>query len=82
VLMISGADDPATPPWLGASQLPYLANARRILVPGGHNNATACLDSIAFLNDPRPRAIHASCAAEDKRPPFVTDLSSWLGPNG
>ncbi len=81
VLMISGGDDPATPPWLGASQLRYLPNARQIVVPGGgHNNETDCLDRvrIAFLNDPRPSAVRASCAAQEQRPPFVTNLSSWI----
>ncbi len=81
ILMISGADDPATPPELGASLLPYLPNARQIVVPnGGHNNGGPCLDRlrIAFLDDPRPRALDASCAAGQKRPPFVTDFAAWL----
>jgi pimeloyl-ACP methyl ester carboxylesterase len=81
VLMISGADDPATPPSLGAALLPGLPNARQIVVPnGGHNNSSPCLDRlrVAFLDDPRPRLLHASCAAGERRPPFVTDLRKWL----
>ncbi len=81
VLMISGADDPATPAWLGASQLPYLPDARQIIVPGGgHNNGSPCLTvlRLAFLADPRPAAVHATCAAHNARPPFVLDLRAWF----
>jgi pimeloyl-ACP methyl ester carboxylesterase len=81
VLMISGTDDPATPAWLGASQLPYLPNARQIMVPGGgHDNTSPCLTRVrlAFLDDPRPAAVSASCAAANQRPPFVLDLPAWF----
>jgi predicted metal-binding membrane protein/pimeloyl-ACP methyl ester carboxylesterase len=81
VLMISGSDDPATPPWLGARQLPYLSDARQILVPGGgHGSSSPCLTEIglAFLADPRPTAARASCAAANQRPPFVLDLARWF----
>ncbi|MEA2666553.1 MAG: hypothetical protein QOI11_3497 [Candidatus Eremiobacteraeota bacterium] len=81
ILMISGADDPATPPALGARLLPYLPNARQIVVPnGGHNNGGPCLERlrVAFLDDPRPRALQASCAAKQGRPPFVTDFRAWF----
>lgn len=80
VLMISGSADPATPPSLGASLLPYLPNARQIVVPnGGHNNGGPCLDRLraAFLDDPRPRALQASCAGKHARPPFATDFAAW-----
>ncbi len=80
VLMISGSADPATPPSLGAALLPYLSNGRQIVVPnGGHNNGGPCLDRlrVAFLDDPRPRALQASCAAKQARPPFVTDFAAW-----
>lgn len=81
ILMISGADDPATPPALGTRLLRYLPNARQIVVPnGGHNNGGPCLDRlrVAFLDDPRPRALQASCAAQQGRPPFVTDFRAWF----
>lgn len=81
VLMISGSDDPATPPSLGARQLPYLANARQIIVPGGaHGSSSPCLTEIglAFLADPRPAAVRASCAGASGRPPFVLDLARWF----
>jgi pimeloyl-ACP methyl ester carboxylesterase len=80
VLMISGSDDPATPAWLGARQLPYLPNGRQIVIAGGaHGSYSACLTqiSLAFL-DPRPRAIRASCVVQESRPPFVTDVGAWL----
>jgi pimeloyl-ACP methyl ester carboxylesterase len=81
VLMISGSDDPATPPWLGARQLPYLPNGRQIVVPGGaHGSHSACLTDIglAFLADPRPAAVRTPCSAASGRPQFVIDLSLWF----
>jgi pimeloyl-ACP methyl ester carboxylesterase len=81
VLMISGADDPAAPAWLGASQLPYLSNARQILVAnGGHNNEDPCLARvrIAFVDDPKPARVRGSCATRYSRPAFVTDLNAWF----
>jgi hypothetical protein len=61
--------------------LPYLPNARQVVVPnGGHSNFSPCLNRlrVAFLDDPRPRTLDASCAAGQKRPPFVIDLAAWL----
>ncbi len=81
VLMISGSDDPATPPWLGARQLPYLPNGRQIVVPGGaHGSQSPCLTGIglAFLADPRPAAVHTPCSVASGRPPFVLDLALWF----
>lgn len=80
VLMISGADDPAAPAWLGTSQLPYLSNARQIIVAnGGHNNEDACLSRmrVAFIEHPDPARVHGTCAAHHARPPFVTDFDAW-----
>jgi len=80
VLMISGADDPAAPAWLGASQLPYLADARQLIVAnGGHNNEDACLAQIriAFIDRPDPKAARQTCAQRFTRPPFVTDFDPW-----
>ena len=80
VLMISGADDPAAPSWLGASQLPYLSDARQIIVAnGGHNNEDACLARVraAFMDRPDPRATHGTCAAQFERPAFVIDFAAW-----
>ena len=81
VLMISGADDPAAPAWLGATQLPYLSDARQILVTnGGHNNEDPCLARVrvAFIDDPKPARVRASCATHYSRPPFVTDFNAWF----
>ncbi|HZY96457.1 MAG TPA: alpha/beta hydrolase [Candidatus Cybelea sp.] len=80
VLMISGADDPAAPAWLGASQLPYLSDARQVIVVnGGHSNGDPCLTRmrVAFISNPDPRRVRASCATQYWRPPFVTDFAAW-----
>jgi len=74
ILMLSGTDDPATPPQFARRQLPYYPNGRQILIPhGGHDNESPCLDRIrvAFLDRADVKAVDASCITSFKRPPFV-----------
>lgn len=81
VLMISGTNDPATPPDYATRELPYLPNGKQILVKGAsHGDDTPCTDrlktefvlagSVRRLND-------ASCTASFHRPPFVTSMADF-----
>jgi pimeloyl-ACP methyl ester carboxylesterase len=81
VLMISGQDDPATPPQFGARELAHLPNGRQILVPNaGHDNDDPCLTriEIAFMKTSSSAGLDAACARRFKRPPFPTTLPSFL----
>jgi len=81
VLMINGADDPATPPQFGAQELAYLPNGRQLLVPhAGHDFSSACTDAIElqFLNTYSTANLPASCLQAEKRPPFATSLKGLL----
>jgi len=77
VLMMNGADDPATPPQFGAQELAYLPNGRQILVPhAGHDFSSRCTDRIElqFLDTYSVRALPTSCLRGEARPPFATSL--------
>jgi pimeloyl-ACP methyl ester carboxylesterase len=81
VLMMSGQDDPATPPQPGTRELAYLSNGRQILIPnGGHNNDDPCLTQIEirFVLTSSGAGLNAACAQHFSRPPFVTRLPDFL----
>ena len=74
ILMLSGSDDPATPPQYALTQLRYYPNGRVISIPhGGHDNETSCLDRIrvAFLGSADAKAVDARCIEAFRRPPFI-----------
>jgi pimeloyl-ACP methyl ester carboxylesterase len=75
VLMISGEDDPATPPRYGTEALRYLPNGRQVIVPdAGHFTGSNCVDSIErqFLETYDTRALDITCLKAVRLPPFVT----------
>ncbi len=77
ILMISGSDDPASPPQYGQQALAYLPNARQMLVPGASHDSDLppCVDTIivAFVRAQSAAGLDLDhCAAKYKRPSFVT----------
>ncbi|HKW88966.1 MAG TPA: alpha/beta fold hydrolase [Candidatus Acidoferrales bacterium] len=81
VLMISGTNDPATPPEYAARELRYLPNGRQILVKGAsHGDDTPCTDrlKVEFVLAGSARHLNgASCTASFHRPPFVTSMAEF-----
>lgn len=81
VLMISGTNDPATPPNYATLELRYLPNARQILVKGAsHGDDTPCTDRLKtefVLAGSVRRLSEASCTASFHRPPFVTSMADF-----
>jgi pimeloyl-ACP methyl ester carboxylesterase len=76
VLMISGEDDPATPPRYGAEALRYLPNGRQVIVPhAGHFTGSNCVDTIKrqFLDTYDVRSLDITCLKAAQHPPFVTN---------
>ena len=77
ILMISGGDDPATPPEYAREALAYLPNARIMLVPGASHDSDypPCVyaDTVAFIRAGSAAGSQSvtSCAATYKRPSFV-----------
>ena len=76
ILMISGTDDPATPPQYAREALPFLPHARMMLVPGASHGSDfpPCVDAtiVAFVKAGSSEKLSfARCAATYKRPAFV-----------
>jgi pimeloyl-ACP methyl ester carboxylesterase len=77
VLMISGSDDPASPPEYGREALTYLPNGRQMLVPGASHDSDLppCVDAtiVAFVRAHSAAGLDLDhCAATYERPAFVT----------
>jgi pimeloyl-ACP methyl ester carboxylesterase len=76
ILMISGSDDPATPPEYARDALAYLPNGRIMLVLGASHdsNLPPCVDAaiVAFVRGRSAARLSLSrCAAAYRRPSFV-----------
>lgn len=76
-LMISGSDDPASPPQYGREELQNLPNGRQMLVPGATHDSDypPCVDATiaAFMRARSAAALNlAHCAAAYRRPSFET----------
>ncbi len=83
ILMISGTDDPASPPAFADAALRYLPNARILLVRNaGHGTETSCGDRriVDFIRARSAAGLNlASCASEYHRPPFATSMAGFGG---
>jgi pimeloyl-ACP methyl ester carboxylesterase len=74
VLIVSGTNDPVTPPRFGEQAARGLPRARHVVVAeGSHVDGAECLDALvtAFIAAGSADALDASCVAAIKRPPFV-----------
>jgi len=74
--MISGSDDPATPPAYAREALAYLPNGRMMLVPGASHDSDLppCVDAaiVAFVRARSAAGLGLSrCGAAYRRPSFV-----------
>lgn len=82
ILMISGSDDPATPPRYAQQALAYLPNAKDLLVRGaGHAPETPCTDKaiVQFVRAQSVKGIDVSqCVAAFTVPHFATSLSGVM----
>jgi pimeloyl-ACP methyl ester carboxylesterase len=81
VLMVSGSDDPTTPPKYAELALPYLPNARRVIVQGAaHVTETPCTDrlKVEFVLSRSARGLDvSSCSNAFHRPPFTTSMDGF-----
>ena len=78
VLIVTGDNDPATPPSAGRAAVSRLSNGRMIVVPhGGHTSqgliGEECVKQIAarFLETADQRSLDVSCLKSIKHKPFV-----------
>ena len=81
VLMVSGTDDPATPPDFATRELQYLPNGKQVLLQGAsHGDETDCMDSLLVRFVLAGSAQHlntSSCTASFHRPPFATSMKAF-----
>ena len=84
VLILSGADDPVTPPTWGDHVAPHLPNSKHIVVPGaGHITLTrGCVPSIVerFLRQASVDGLDATCTDALTRPPFFVTPTGPAAP--
>ncbi|HET9408086.1 MAG TPA: alpha/beta fold hydrolase [Candidatus Sulfotelmatobacter sp.] len=77
VLILSGIDDPITPPTWGDQVAKNLPNAKHILVPGAGHGSTAhgcALELIGkFVDQAGSKDLDSSCLQTQHRPPFFVD---------
>jgi pimeloyl-ACP methyl ester carboxylesterase len=81
VLIVTGADDPATPPVSARAAASRLSNARVIIVPGGGHSVQGlvgadCVAGITqrFLETADARSLDTACVAGVHRRPFILRL--------
>jgi pimeloyl-ACP methyl ester carboxylesterase len=79
VLLLSGSDDPVTPPAGADVALRGLARARHLVVDGhGHGQVgVECMDRVLadFLREADPARLDATCVAKARPAPFFTSPS-------
>jgi pimeloyl-ACP methyl ester carboxylesterase len=80
-IMISGIEDPATPPNYGREALAYLPNGRQIVVPHAtHDIESDCTDEliVAFVRTRDAKRLDAAkCIGASRRPPFATSMKGF-----
>lgn len=85
VLILSGADDPVTPPTWGEHVQPTLSRSRHVVVPGsGHITLThGCVPQLVgtFLDTADPNAIDPRCVDALARPPFFVTPTGPVVPS-
>jgi pimeloyl-ACP methyl ester carboxylesterase len=81
ILMVSGTDDPTSPPQFAQAALPFLPNARILLIRNGsHGTETDCGDrlKVAFVRAGSGKALNLTqCQTDYRRPPFATSLAGF-----
>lgn len=81
ILMISGSDDPTSPPAFAEQALPYLQNARILLIKNaGHATETKCGDAliVGFVRAKTAKGLDLTrCGEAYHRPAFATSMSGF-----
>jgi len=72
VFLLSGTQDPVTPPSFGAETAKTLSRSVHVVAPGTHVPAGPCIDSMekAFLEKADPRAVDQRCVKKMTLPPL------------
>ena len=73
VLLVSGALDPVTPPWLAETVAKTLTHSRLVVIPNATHNSYECVENLVaeFIDKGTADRLDASCVEKIKRPPFT-----------
>ena len=73
VLLVSGALDPVTPPWLAQSVAQSLTHSKVVLIPNGTHSSYECVENLVadFIDKGTTDGLDASCVEKITRPPFT-----------
>jgi pimeloyl-ACP methyl ester carboxylesterase len=81
ILMISGTDDPASPPAFAQRALPYLPNARILLIRNAsHATETPCADGliVQFVRSKSAKGLDFTrCSGAFHRPEFASSMAGF-----
>lgn len=79
VLILSGADDPVTPPSWGEHVARHLKNSKHLVVPGAGHGTTprGCVPQLIskFLNEASVNGLDPACLQSQHRPPFFVNYT-------
>ncbi|HKE57747.1 MAG TPA: alpha/beta hydrolase, partial [Pyrinomonadaceae bacterium] len=72
-LLISGALDPVTPPWLAKTVVQTLSRGRLIVIPNATHNSYECVENLVadFIDKGTAEGLDTACVDQIKRPPFT-----------
>ena len=73
VLLVSGALDPVTPPWLAQEVAKTLTHSKLVIIPNATHSSYECVENLVadFIDKGTTEGLEASCVDQIKRPPFT-----------
>lgn len=73
VLLVSGALDPVTPPWLAERVARTLSRGRLVIAKNATHNSYECIENLIadFIDKGTTDGLDVSCVDKIKRPPFT-----------
>jgi pimeloyl-ACP methyl ester carboxylesterase len=73
VLLVSGALDPVTPPWLAQEVAKTLPNSKLIVIQNATHSSYDCVENLVadFIDKGTTQGLDTSCTDKIQRPPFA-----------
>jgi pimeloyl-ACP methyl ester carboxylesterase len=73
VLLVAGALDPVTPPWLAQSVAQTLPNSKLVIIQNATHTSYECVENLigAFVDKGAIQGLDVACVEKIQRPPFT-----------
>jgi pimeloyl-ACP methyl ester carboxylesterase len=73
VLLVAGALDPVTPPWLAQGVAQSLSHSKLVVIPNATHSSYECVEKFVadFIDNGTTEGLDASCVEKITRPPFT-----------